>query len=332
MAKSWKSYLPGTFSQPDSYSELSGLEDELDLSLNELAKTNIELQKILDERDRLEQNMGQMLNSNSNNDPKFTASIESLKNKRENDKQRFHTRKKLEYKIAEKNKEYELWIKQRNRLNAKTKKTKELIEKQRRQSDQYRNETNSDEDSFDYEKINKRRRKKINEFQFRRKINRKKTDDFPFIERHKKKKTDDFPFMERRSLTKPSELFESTRKKNEAKPKQNKVKEKWDEIREKKIEAYTIKYKFEKRIKEKEQLKNIDNSYDDVDAIGKNKSLKEIINHKKEEEWKTQAQFDKKEELKQKKAREKKEESRKDALREEKREERKKRKKDKSNY
>lgn len=115
MAKSWKSFVKKEESQeePEENSlEIKEIEQELNFSIADLAKTNKDLELILKERNELEAKMQDLLQPGAKKeevDPRFSSEVQPLNEKRAQDKKNFDIKRKLEEKIKVKNKEFEAW-------------------------------------------------------------------------------------------------------------------------------------------------------------------------------------------------------------------------------
>jgi len=135
MAKSWKTLLKTTDS--DSQNDI-GNESSLNnfqLTLDDIASQNDELNNLLKERQSLENGMDSLLqSSNPLNDQRFAGGIDSFKNKREKEKNRTAQKKKLEERILRKSKELEKWKEKQDRLKEKLVLQKKLL--QRKETDQ----------------------------------------------------------------------------------------------------------------------------------------------------------------------------------------------------
>jgi hypothetical protein len=97
MAKSWKKLVKT--SDSDSNNEQSFHHSQL--SLDHIASQNQELDDLLKERKMLENEMGDLLQTNNPvaEDPRFSGTIESFKSKREKEKKRAAQKKKLEERL-----------------------------------------------------------------------------------------------------------------------------------------------------------------------------------------------------------------------------------------
>lgn len=126
MTKSWKKLVKTTDSNNGSEDS-----DNIQLTLNEIAAQNQELDDLLKERQSLENEMGNLLQSSNpvEENPRFTGTIESFKSKREKEKNRVAQKKKLEERLLQKNKELEQWEKNQNRLKEKLTLQKKSLQK-----------------------------------------------------------------------------------------------------------------------------------------------------------------------------------------------------------
>ncbi len=119
MTKSWKKLVKTT--DLDSNNESENSFSNIQLTLNEIAAQNQELDDLLKERQSLENEMGNLLQSNNpvEENPRFSGTIESFKSKREKEKNRAARKKKLEERLLKKSKEIEKWEKNLDRLKEK---------------------------------------------------------------------------------------------------------------------------------------------------------------------------------------------------------------------
>ncbi|TSJ41532.1 hypothetical protein [Fluviicola chungangensis] len=119
MTKSWKKLVKTTDFDSNTASENSF--SNIQLTLDELAAQNQELDHLLKERQSLENEMGNLLQSNNpvEENPRFTGTIESFKSKREKEKKRAAQKKKLEERLLKKSKELEKWEENQARLKEK---------------------------------------------------------------------------------------------------------------------------------------------------------------------------------------------------------------------
>jgi len=129
MTKSWKKLVKTT----DSNNENEHSVDNIQLTLNEIAAQNQELDDLLKERHSLENEMGNLLQSSNpvSEDPRFSGTIESFKNKREKEKNRAAQKKKLEERLLKNSKELKKWEQTQDRLREKLAlKKKSLLKKE----------------------------------------------------------------------------------------------------------------------------------------------------------------------------------------------------------
>lgn len=119
MTKSWKKLVKITDFDPNNESENSFSNNQL--TLDEIASQNQELDDLLKERQSLENEMGNLLQSNNpvEENPRFTGTIESFKSKREKEKNRAALKRKLEERLLKKSKELEKWEQNQDRLREK---------------------------------------------------------------------------------------------------------------------------------------------------------------------------------------------------------------------
>jgi len=247
MAKSWKSFVnkdEDLSQDPESSQELSGIEKELNLSLEDLAKSNEQLRAVLEERDALEEKMHQLTNPAGRQDQqglRFGSDIDSIRRKRREDQERFSAKQKLEEKLRLKKEELHDWTK-------KVKRTKEKVTRTKEQFDRKMEELH-------------RVKKKVDEFV--KKVREKPSDDFDYekLSGPLKKAVGDFPFTERMT-DRTDEIFNKpvaqvTEKITERVP-VKKIVDTWEEIKEKKREAAKLKEKFERAMEKKEELFEFD--------------------------------------------------------------------------
>ena len=131
MAKSWKNLVKTTDS--DSNNEHSF---NVQLTLDQLAAQNQELDDLLKERKSLENEMGDLLQPTNPvaEDPRFSGTIESFKNKREKEKKRAAQKRKLEERLLKNSKELKIWEQTQDRLREKLAlKKKSLLKKETEQ-------------------------------------------------------------------------------------------------------------------------------------------------------------------------------------------------------
>jgi hypothetical protein len=119
MTKSWKKLVKTTDS--DSKNESENSFSNTQFTLDEIASQNQKLEDLLKERQSLENEMGNLLQSNNpvEENPRFTGTIESFKSKREKEKNRAAQKKKLEERLLKKSKELKKWEETQDRLREK---------------------------------------------------------------------------------------------------------------------------------------------------------------------------------------------------------------------
>lgn len=133
MAKSWKNLVKTTDS--DSNNE-NGDSINAQLTLDQLALQNQELDNLLKERKSLENEMGDLLQPTNPvaEDPRFSGTIESFKSKREKEKNRAAQKRKLEERLLKNSKELKKWEQTQKRLKEKLDlKKKSLLKKETEQ-------------------------------------------------------------------------------------------------------------------------------------------------------------------------------------------------------
>lgn len=137
MAKSWKKLVKTTDSDSNTKTGGEAAFNNIQLTLEEISSQNQELNHLLKERQSLENEMGDLLQSSNpvSEDPRFAGSIESFKNKREKEKNRTAQKKKLEERILNKNKELEKWEKNQQRLKEKLAFQKKSLQKKETEQD-----------------------------------------------------------------------------------------------------------------------------------------------------------------------------------------------------
>lgn len=134
MTKSWKKLVKTNGSDPQNESENSFSNNQF--TLDEIASQNQKLEDLLKERQSLENEMGNLLQSNNpvEENPRFTGTIESFKSKREKEKNRAAQKKKLEERLLKKSKELKKWEEAQDQLREKlTLKKKPLSKKETEQ-------------------------------------------------------------------------------------------------------------------------------------------------------------------------------------------------------
>lgn len=133
MAKSWKKLVNSADSNAAGGNSLN----DVQLTLDEIASQNLELNNLLQERQSLENEMGQLIQSNNPavEDPRFAGSVESFREKREKEKNRTAQKKKLEERILRKSKELEKWEQNQQRLKQKLALQKKLLQKKETDQD-----------------------------------------------------------------------------------------------------------------------------------------------------------------------------------------------------
>lgn len=278
MAKSWKSFVSKeSVSEQEAGSELSGIGNELTLSLEELARSNAELRAMLEERNALEEKMSQLINPSAGSElqnPRFGGEIGSITEKRKGDQKRFEARQKLQEKIKLKNAELAEWAKKTDRLKEKVNKVKSQFEQKKKEiSDLKRKVKEKTSDGFDYDKI--------------RNPIKKIADEFPFVERIAKPKED----LAKNPIEKVKEIIRD-------KPAVKKIVDDWEILRDKKREAEKIKSKFDQVIQKKNDLfafkDRLEKNPDDI----KPDDIESLLNAEKEEEKQNEKKAEKKDQEK----------------------------------
>lgn len=132
MAKSWKKLVQPT--GPDSPKETGEAVslDNIQLTLDEIAAQNDELNTLLRERQELENQMQSLLHAQKPEaeDPRFSAAVDSFKTKREQEAKRSKLKQKLEEKLARKNKEVSQQEEKRQLLKEKLNRQKKALKEQ----------------------------------------------------------------------------------------------------------------------------------------------------------------------------------------------------------
>lgn len=131
MAKSWKKLVKPTESDSQKESGEEGSLEQIQLTLEEIASQNEEINQLLKERQSLETEMNSLVHTGNpeHEDPRFSGNIESFKTKRKQENLRTEQKKKLEERIALKNKELEKWTQSQNKLKEKLAYQKKLLQK-----------------------------------------------------------------------------------------------------------------------------------------------------------------------------------------------------------
>jgi len=137
MTKSWKKLVKTTDSESIRESGRNSSLNEIQLTLDEIASQNQELSELLNERQSLENEMGNLLQSNNpvEENPRFTGTIESFKSKREKEKNRAVQKRKLEERLLQKSKELEQWEQNQKRLKEKLALQKKSLQKKETKQD-----------------------------------------------------------------------------------------------------------------------------------------------------------------------------------------------------
>ncbi len=133
MAKSWKKLVNSADSNMAGGNSLN----DVQLTLDEIASQSPELDNLLKERQSLENEMGQLIQSSNPvvEDPRFAGTVESFREKREKEKNRAAQKKKLEERILRKNKELEKWEQNQQRLKQKLTLQKKILQKKETDQD-----------------------------------------------------------------------------------------------------------------------------------------------------------------------------------------------------
>ncbi len=167
MAKSWKSFIPRPADGDVTHAGFSEREELLKQSLQELAKTNEGLQRILEQRKDLEAKLNSLINpapvNDDLDDPRYANEIARIDQKQKEDRKRFDARKKLEAKIAQKHNEFAQWAKRRDQARKKISKAKELVERSRQQYARKIKKTGRAHEGFDYDNISRDKHKDIDQ-------------------------------------------------------------------------------------------------------------------------------------------------------------------------
>ncbi|WP_430406045.1 hypothetical protein [Fluviicola sp.] len=258
MTKSWKKLIKTTDLDPTDKSENSL--SNIQLTLDEIAAQNEELDDLLKERQSLENEMSHLLQSTNPvaEDPRFSGSIESLKNKREKEKTRAVQKKKLEERLLKKNKELEKWEQNLKRLKEKLSLQKKTLLKKETQQDSSTSLTalkstnkSSEKRWFDTDTI----RKKKDEIERTKKVlteQIKKAEKVPDQIRELKTKLDAFG---QKDLAKFQQKLDQVKKTAEIPMRIRRIKDNWDEKRETKKEKLREKVSLKKLSEKLEETK-----------------------------------------------------------------------------
>jgi hypothetical protein len=213
----------------------------------------------LNERQSLENEMGNLLQSNNPvaEDPRFSSSIESLKNKREKEKTRAIQKKKLEERLLKKNKELEKWEQNQKQLKEKLALQKKTLLKKETQQDSSTSLTalksknkSSEKQWFDTNTI----RKKKDEIERTKKVltdEIKKVERIPDQIREIKTKLDPFG---QKDLAKFQQKLDQV-KNTDISTKIRRIKDDWDEKRETEKEKLRKKVSLKKLSEKLEETK-----------------------------------------------------------------------------
>lgn len=246
MAKSWKNFVKkeDPSLNPGGPQGLSGAEKELDLSLEEHAKSNEQLRAILDHRRELEEKMRRLTNPSAAQNQqglRFESTIDPIGRKRREDGELFTAKQKLEEKLRLKKEELNAWTK-------KVKRTREKVKRAKEQFDRKMEEL-------------RRSKKKVDEFA--EKLRSKPSDGFDYEKPNGplKKAFDDFPFTERME-NRIDEVFNKpvaqVKEKITERVPAKKIVDTWEGIKDKKKEAAKLKAKFEAAMDKKDGLFEFD--------------------------------------------------------------------------
>lgn len=278
MTKSWKKLVKTTDSDSTNKSENSF--SNIQLTLDEIAAQNEELDDLLKERQSLENEMGDLLQSNNPvaEDPRFSSTIESLKSKREKEKKRAVLKKKLEERLLKKNKELEKWEQNLKRLKEKLALQKKTLLKKETQQDPSTSLTalrstnkSSEKQRLDTDTI----RKKKDEIERTKKVlteQIKKVKKVPDQIRELKTKLDVFG---QKDLAKFQQKLDQVKKTAEIPTRIRRIKDNWDEKRETQKEKLREKVSLEKLSEKLEEAKRFGQTVNSAKSDIKN-SLKSL--------------------------------------------------------
>ncbi len=263
MTKSWKKLVKTSDFDSNNGSENSF--SDIQLTLNEIAAQNKELDNLLKERQSLENEMGNLLQSNNpeEENPRFTGTVESFKRKREREKQRAALKKKLEERLLKKSKELEQWEQNQKRLKKKlTLQKKSLLKKETRQDPSTSQKApkstkkSSDKPWLDVNTI----RKKKDEIERKKKVlteQIEKAKKIPEKIRELKTTLDSFGLKD---LARFQKKLDQEKKTVEIPTRIRRIKDDWDEKRENTKEKLREKIGLKKLEEKLEEVKRFGNS------------------------------------------------------------------------
>jgi hypothetical protein len=265
MAKSWKTLIKTTDSESQGDFGNNSSFNKIQLTLDEIAAQDEVLDNLLKERKSLENGLDSLINpSNSDiEDKRFAGSIESLKDKREKEKNRIAQKKKLEERLLQKNKELEKWEQNLKRLKDKLAlQKKSLLKKETKQDSstslkapKSRNKS-SEKNWFDTTKI----RKKKDEIERKKKVlteGLKKIEKSPEKIRDIKSKLDSFGLKD---LAKFQQKLDPVKETADIPKKIRRIGDDWNEKREIQKEKLREKVGFKKLSEKLEEAKRFGQS------------------------------------------------------------------------
>ena len=259
MTKSWKKLVKTT--DFDSNNESENSFSDIQLTLDEIASQNRELEELLRERQSLENEMGNLLQSNNPvaEDPRFTGTIESFKHKREKEKNRAARKRKLEERLLKKSKELEQWEKNQDRLRKKLALQKKSLLKKETEQDP----STSQKAPKSKEKSSVKRwldpnpiRKKKDVIERKKKVLTEPIEKVKQIpEKIREKPIDEFG---QKDLVKFQQKLDQVKKNVEIPTRIRRIKDDWDEKHETRKE----------KLKEKINLKKLSEKLEEVKRFG----------------------------------------------------------------
>lgn len=263
MTKSWKKLVKATDS--DSHHESENSFSKNQFTLDEIASQNQKLEDLLKERQSLESEMSNLLQSNNpvEENPRFTGTIDSFKSKREKEKNRAAQKKKFEERLLKKSKELKKWEETQDRLKEKLAlKNKSLPKKETEQDPSTSLKApKSKEKSSEKRWLNiDRTRKKKDEIERKKKVQTekvKKLEKLPEKIRELKTTLDSFG---QKDLVKFQKKLDQEKKTAEVPTRIRKIKDDWDEKRDTRIEKLKEKVAIKKLSKKLEEARQFGQS------------------------------------------------------------------------
>lgn len=263
MTKSWKKLVKTNESGSNNESENSF--SNIQLTLDEIASQNQELDHLLKERQSLENEMGNLLQSNNpvEENPRFSGTIESFKSKREKEKNRAAQKKKLEERLLKKSKELEKWEENQERLREKLALQRKTLPKKETEQDpstslkapKSTKKSSDEKRRFKTDLIRKKKdaieKKKVLTEKIR------KVEKVPEIIKELKKPLDAFG---QKDLVKFQKKLDQEKKTAEIPTRIRRIKDDWDEKRETRKEKLREKVTVKKLSDKLEELKRFGQS------------------------------------------------------------------------